>query len=348
MGKYALIGGKLGHSYSPMIHKQLGEYIYELREVDREHLESLLRSDEYGGFNVTIPYKKTVMEYCDEIAPEALQIGSVNVIAKSADGRMIGYNSDYYGFKYLIDDAEIYVDGKKCIVLGTGGASVTVQAVLKNLNAKEVVVISRNGEDNYENIHKHFDAEIIVNATPIGMYPNNGKTLLNLDEFKRCEGVLDVVYNPNKTHIVLDAEARGIPAAGGLAMLVAQAKKTSELLTGKMLDPSVIDTVLAACENEMLNIVLIGHDYAKVAEEGRKLAEAKGKEFVKAEPFDNDEKLRELFEQKGKVISVGESVIDNPENFYIVKENGIVVWVKSEEEDSSSKKRYNTWSDCVL
>ena len=231
MKKFGLIGEKLGHSYSPLIHSKFGDYEYELCEAKEEELEALLKKEEYGGFNITIPYKKTVLKLCDEISDTARAIGSVNTIIRSEDGKLKGYNTDYDGFIYLLKAAKIDVKGMKCMVLGSGGASLTVQTVLADMGASEIVIISRKGENNYENINRHFDSEIIVNTTPVGMYPGNGRTPVNLDDFKNCRGVVDLIYNPNKTKLVLDAMAKSLPATGGLAMLVAQAKESSEFFS---------------------------------------------------------------------------------------------------------------------
>ena len=171
MKKFGLIGEKLGHSYSPLIHSKFGDYDYELLETTEEDLDTLISSKEFGGFNVTIPYKKKVMALCDKVSEKARTIGSVNTIVRQADGRLAGYNTDYFGFQYLLTAAGIQVKGLKCMILGSGGASLTVQAVLEDLGAKEIVVISRKGENNYENIKTHFDSEIIINTTQLVCTP---------------------------------------------------------------------------------------------------------------------------------------------------------------------------------
>ena len=250
MKRFALIGGKLGHSFSPEIHKMLGDYIYELKEAAREDLEDLLGNKEYDGFNVTIPYKKTVMEYCNYIAPEAEKIGSVNVIVRDELGKLKGYNTDYYGFCYLVRKTGIEIKESKCLVLGSGGTSATVRTALSDMGAAEIVMISRSGENNYDNIQNHNDADVIVNTTPVGMFPNIGVSMLDMDMFKQCKGVLDVIYNPVRTKLIEDAQARSIPASGGLAMLVAQAKKTSELFMGNSISDNKIETILSAIEEE--------------------------------------------------------------------------------------------------
>lgn len=230
-----LIGEKLGHSFSPAIHGKLADYEYKLYELSPEQVGPFLEKKEYDGLNVTIPYKKTVIPYCDELTEAAKSIGSVNTIVKRPDGTLLGHNTDYDGFMWLLKNAGADVKGKKAVVLGTGGASVTVQATLRDLGAAQVVVVSRSGEDNYENISRHSDAKIVVNATPVGMYPKTGVSPVDLDVFTALEGVFDVVYNPARTQLLLEAEKRGIPCANGLGMLVAQAKAACERFTGQPL-----------------------------------------------------------------------------------------------------------------
>ena len=228
-----LIGEKLGHSFSPAIHGKLADYEYKLYELSPGQLGPFLEKKEFDGLNVTIPYKKTVIPYCDELTEAAKSIGSVNTIVKRPDGTLLGHNTDYDGIMWLLKNAGAQVKGKKAVVLGTGGASLTVQAALRNLGAAQVVVISRSGEDNYENIARHSDAKILINATPVGMYPKTGVSPVDLDVFTALEGVFDVVYNPAKTQLLLEAEKRGIPCANGLGMLVAQAKAACERFTGQ-------------------------------------------------------------------------------------------------------------------
>ena len=222
---YGLLGEHLPHSFSPQIHSALGNQNYNLFEVAPENIDTFMKKHDFKGINVTIPYKKAVIPYLDVISPEAEKIGAVNTI-KVVDGKLYGDNTDYFGFKYMVEKSGVTIHNKKALVLGSGGASLTVQAVLRDMNAREIVVLSRNGDDNYVNMYiKHTDAEIIVNTTPVGMYPDNLNTLVDLDRFNNLSGVLDVVYNPLKTRLILDAEQRNIPCSAGLSMLVAQAKK---------------------------------------------------------------------------------------------------------------------------
>ncbi len=351
MKKFGLIGGKLGHSYSPLIHSKFGDYRFELLEVGEEELEMLLHNEEYGGFNVTIPYKKKVLQLCDELSDTAQAIGSVNTVVRGENGKLYGYNTDYYGFLYLMKTAGIEPKGKKCLVLGSGGASLTVQAVLRGQEAAEVVVVSRTGENNYENISRHFDSEIIVNTTPVGMYPNNGVSLVNLDDFTRCEGVLDLIYNPNRTKLVLDAMAKSIPASGGLEMLVAQAKQASEFFQNTEIEDEAIDSALDEVRSETLNAILIGMPGAGKTLLGGEIAARMGRKFVDiddmivehegmsiprifAEKGENyfrrveTEMLEQACKQTGLVIATGGGIVKKKVNYNILKQNGVVIWIK--------------------
>lgn len=351
MKKFGLIGGKLGHSYSPLIHSKFGDYQFELLEVKEEELEMLLHNREYGGFNVTIPYKKKVLQLCDVLSDTAEAIGSVNTVVRREDGKLYGYNTDYYGFLYLMKSAGIDPKGKKCLVLGSGGASLTVQAVLRGQEAAEIVVVSRTGENNYENISRHFDSEIIVNTTPVGMYPNNGVSLVNLDDFTRCEGVLDLIYNPNRTKLVLDAMAKSIPASGGLEMLVAQAKQASEFFQNTEIEDEAIDSALDEVRSETLNAILIGMPGAGKTLLGGEIAARMGRKFVdiddmiiehegmsipqifaeKGETYFRrveTEMLEQACKQTGLVIATGGGIVKKKVNYNILKQNGVVIWIK--------------------
>lgn len=351
MKKFGLIGEKLGHSYSPLIHSKFGDYQYDLCEVSEDQLEALLIDDTYGGFNVTMPYKKTVIPHLDELSETAKKIGSVNTIVRLEDGRLIGGNTDYFGFQYLLSANGIEVEGRKCMVLGSGGASLTVRAVLQDLGACEIVVISRNGEDNYENIQKHFDSEVIINTTPVGMYPNNGRAPVNVEDFHHCQGVVDLIYNPNKTKLVLDAMAKSIPACGGLEMLVAQAKDASAMFQGIEIEDEEIDAAYDEVRSEMLNTVLIGMPGAGKTLIGGEIAARMGKKFVDIDDMivaHEGMSIPEIFAQKGEahfrkvetqmleqaciqsglVIGTGGGIVKKKINYNIIKQNGVVIWVK--------------------
>ena len=240
--KCGLLGRKLSHSFSPQIHSFLSDYEYKLYEVEPDDLEVFMKENDLDAFNVTIPYKKDVIQFCDKLSVEAQRLGAVNTVIKENDGTFSGYNTDYYGFLYMIKSLNIQVKGKKSIVLGSGGASQACQCVLNDLGA-DVVDISRLGENDYDNLYKNFDAQIIVNATPVGMYPNVDDCLVELANFKKCEAVLDLIYNPSKTKLLQQAEQQGITFANGLVMLIAQAKKACEFFEGRELEDSIISKI---------------------------------------------------------------------------------------------------------
>lgn len=351
MLKCGLLGEKLGHSYSPQIHSMLADYEYKLFEKSPEELEDFLKSGEFDGLNVTIPYKKSVMPYCAELSPTAAQIGSVNTIVRRSDGSLYGDNTDAFGFENLIVHNGIEVKGKKALVLGTGGASVTAQAVLKNLGAREVVVISRKGEDNYENIAKHADAEIIANTTPVGMYPNNGKAAVDLTQFPKLSGVLDVVYNPARTALLLQAEKLCIPCAGGLYMLVSQAKRSCELFTGKSISDSEIDRIERVLSHQMQNIVIIGMPGSGKTAVSTMLAERLGRKIFDTDTIVSEkagmtipeifaaqgeagfrkletEATAEVGKLSGNIISTGGGVVTVADNYELLHQNGVIVWIE--------------------
>lgn len=351
MYKFALIGGRLGHSYSPLIHSKFGDYEYELCEVEPDDLETLLRSGLYDGFNVTIPYKQKVMEFCDEISNDSRRIGSVNTIVRDDSGRLTGYNTDYFGFRYMLETNRIDPGGQKCVILGSGGSSHTVRTVLEDLGAREIVTVSRTGENNYENMDRNFDAQIIINTTPVGMYPNNLVSLVDLDLFTDCRGVVDLIYNPNRTKLILDAMERGIPCTSGLEMLVAQAWEASELFQGTEIDPEEIPVAVDEVRDAMLNKILIGMPGSGKTMLGRKMAERMGREFVdiddmvaesegmsipeifekKGEPYfrrAETEMLRKACMRRGLVIATGGGIVKNKANYNIIRQNGSVIWIK--------------------
>ena len=329
----------------------LADYEYKLFEKSPEELEDFLKSGEFDGLNVTIPYKKSVMPYCAELSPTAAQIGSVNTIVRRSDGSLYGDNTDAFGFENLIVHNGIEVKGKKALVLGTGGASVTAQAVLKNLGASEVVVISRKGEDNYENIAKHADAEIIANTTPVGMYPNNGKAAVDLTQFPKLSGVLDVVYNPARTALLLQAEKLCIPCAGGLYMLVSQAKRSCELFTGKSILDSEIDRIERVLSHQMQNIVIIGMPGSGKTAVSTMLAERLGRKIFDTDTIVSEkagmtipeifaaqgeagfrkletESTAEVGKLSGNIISTGGGVVTVADNYELLHQNGVIVWIE--------------------
>lgn len=347
---YGLLGETLGHSFSPQIHACLGDYEYKLFEVAPEDLGDFLRSGSFEGLNVTIPYKKAVMPYLAEISENAKVIGSVNTITVLPNGTLRGDNTDYDGFLYLVRRSGIAVNGKKALVLGTGGASLPVKKVLSDLGAREIISISRTGENNYQNLEKHFDADLIVNTTPVGMYPNNLQAPLSLDGFSHLSGVLDIVYNPQKTQLILDAEQRGIPAFSGLTMLVAQAKRAAELFLNTNIDDRKNDEIYETLSRQMKNIVLVGMPGCGKSTVGKALAKRLSRPFFDAdqeivkragksipEIFQTEgeagfrkietEVLFDLCRQSGAVIATGGGAVTVPQNHDILRQNSLVVFL---------------------
>ena len=349
MMKCGLLGRKLGHSYSPWIHSDLGDYSYELFEKEPEELEDFLRSGDFSGINVTVPYKKDVIPYLDVLTSTARKMGAVNTIVRR-DGKLIGHNTDYFGFLTMVHESGLDMAGKKVLVLGSGGASNTVVAVLKELGA-QAVIISRNGENNYSNLYLHEDTAAIVNTTPVGMYPNTGSAPLNIDLFPNLEGVLDVIYNPARTQLLQQAESRGITALNGLLMLVAQAKESAEWFTSSLIDDSVIGRIHKKLRTQMENIILIGMPGCGKSTVGKLLADATGKAFADADQEivslagksipdifaeDGEETFREyetkalsvLGKQSGLVIATGGGCVTKERNYPLLHQNGTVFWLK--------------------
>lgn len=277
-----LLGRKLGHSYSPAIHALLADYSYTLFEKEPEALEEFLKTADFQGLNVTIPYKKDVVQYCAALSPLAAELGSVNTLVRRPDGSLYGDNTDAWGFEAMAKRLGVDYAGKKALVLGSGGASVTVQAVLKHLGCT-VVVISRSGPDNYDNLDRHADAAVLVNTTPVGMYPNVGGSPVELDKLPNLQAVLDVVYNPARTKLILDAEARGIPCESGLYMLVGQAVRASELWTNRKISTETLERVWKTVGGSMKNIVLIGMPGSGKSTVGQQLADKLCRTFVDAD-----------------------------------------------------------------
>ena len=249
--KYGLLGKTLGHSFSPQIHALIGDYPYALYEVAEENVEVFLKETDLAGMNVTIPYKQTVMPYCSFISREAARIGSVNTLVRHQDG-WYGYNTDYDGFRYMVEKAAGYdVNGKKGVIFGSGGAALAVRAALADMGAENLITVSRRGPVFYQDTDLYADAAFIVQATPVGTYPDTDSTVSSLEIFSRAQAVFDLVYNPRKTRMLLEAEEKGMIAQNGLPMLVAQAAKASELFTGKTIDNEMIAQVQKLIEQQL-------------------------------------------------------------------------------------------------
>ena len=361
-GLCGLVGHPLGHSFSPQIHSLIGGYEYRLFDLQPEQLADFFGARNFSAVNVTIPYKTDVMKYCDRISREAQIIGSVNTVVKEKDGTLSGYNTDYFGFKSMVEKAGINVWGKKAVVLGSGGSSRTVVAVLRDFGASETVVISRSGPDNYLNISKHSDARIIVNTTPCGMYPRNGEKALSLSVFTDPEGVCDIVYNPEKTALLLEAEKLRIPYAGGLYMLVAQAVKAAEFFFDTVIDGKKIDSIYRKINFGMRNITLVGMPGCGKSTVGRFIASLTGKKFFDCDDYITEktgatpeeiirsqgeagfrsietEALAELTRMSGAVISCGGGAVTVPENIPLLRQNGKVVYLEREIAELETKGR---------
>lgn len=352
--RFGLLGRKLGHSYSPQIHALLGDYEYPLYEKEPEEIEEFMTSGNFNGMNVTIPYKETVIPYMSQLSDTAKKIGSVNTVTRMPDGKLYGDNTDYYGFSYMLESAGFDVKDKKVIVLGNGGASKTVVCVCTDKGAKEVTVISRRSEtDNYENISKHYDADYIINTTPVGMYPDNGKSPIELELFKSCKGVADLIYNPSKTQLLLDAQKLSIPAVNGLTMLCAQGVKAAESFIGKEFGSDKSTEITKKLEQQMLNIVLVGMPGCGKSTAAKTLSDMLGRELIDTDDLIRENEGREIPEifkdngeeyfrnaetaavkfagkQSGKIIATGGGAILRDENKEALRQNSVVVFLKRE------------------
>ncbi len=346
-----LIGEKLGHSFSPDIHAHLADYSYTLKELSRDELPAFFANRDFDGLNVTIPYKRDVIPLLDCIDAAAKQIGAVNTVVKK-NGRLYGYNTDYYGFSHMLDESGIAVENEKVLVLGSGGASKTAVAVLRDRGAR-VTVISRSGDDHYGNLDRHKDAAAIVNTTPVGMYPNNGLSPISLSDFPACRGVLDLIYNPEKTALLLEAEAKGIPCQNGLSMLVAQAKYAAELFLGEAIPDNTVKSVTETLARSRRNIVLIGMPGCGKTTVGQLLADRlsrrlldtdaiviarKGKNIPSIFKEEGEASFRKYEEmaasvagrETGAVIATGGGIILRKENIPHLRQNGVIVFLRRE------------------
>ena len=345
--EYGLLGETLGHSFSPWIHQALADYDYRLCPTPRAAVEELFRRREFKGLNVTIPYKQTVIPLCDEVDPRAAAIGAVNTVV-NREGRLTGYNTDIDGLIYLAKRAGVEMAGKKVVILGSGGTSRTARAAARELGAADVVVVSRHGEDNYENLSRHADAQVLINTTPVGMYPNCGLAPVSLDDFPNLTGVLDAVYNPLRTALVMAAEERGLPCSCGLPMLVAQARRSAELFTGTSIPDRRLEEVLAELTAQVRNVVLVGMPGCGKSAVGRALAQRLGKEFLDLDQLleaearkpipaifaqEGEDAFRELESRivreagarTGCVLSTGGGVVTRRENYAPLRQNGVII-----------------------
>lgn len=349
---YGLIGYPLGHSFSPQLHQMLGDYPYELRPLKPEQLEDFLLREPFLGVNVTIPYKKAVIPYCARLTERARAIGSVNTLIRQPDGSLLGDNTDLYGLQTLTRQAGVEMGGKKVLILGSGGASLTAQAAARLAGAREIVVVSRQGPESYEGLaRRHADARIVINATPVGMFPQSAAMAADPRDFPALEGALDLIYNPLRSAFVQAAQAMGVPAQGGLTMLAAQAKAAAEGFTGKPIGEEQVERLCAALLAQRRNIALVGMPGAGKTTAGALLAQAMGRPFL-----DLDQQIEEaagmpipqIFERYGEahfrdleaqitaragaetgcVVAAGGGAPLRPENRFALRQNSFVVWLQ--------------------
>ncbi len=351
--KYGLIGKPLGHSFSREIHALIADYDYRLFEIDEDELPRFFQERDFSGINVTIPYKQAVIPFLDEISDEAKKIGAVNTIVKK-EGKLFGFNTDFFGMRALIKSAGLDLENKTVLILGTGGTSKTAVEVSKSLGATEVVKVSRKKSSDtvtYDEAYKKFSgADVIINTTPVGMFPNADKTPVDIKKFKKLQGVIDAVYNPIRTNFVLDAESIGAKGRGGLYMLVAQAVYASALFLDKTADESVIDKTYARILKEKRNIVLCGMPSSGKTTVGKALANDFGKRFIDTDDvvvekrkesisdifekygegeFRKEERLaiEELSKENGLVIATGGGAVLDENNVRALRRNGVILFL---------------------
>ena len=355
MKKYGCIGKKLTHSFSKEIHAKLADYEYELIELSEDEIADFFGKKDFSAINITIPYKQTVIPFLDSMSDVAKRIGAVNTIVNK-DGRLYGYNTDYYGMKALIEKIGIDMKGRKVLILGTGGTSKTAQVLTADMGASEVLTVSRSKSENYityeEAVNEHSDAQVIINTTPAGMYPDCESQPIDVSVFEKLEGVVDAVYNPLCTNLVMNAKARGIKADCGLYMLVMQAVVAVEKFLDKEIPKTVADGVFREIYASKENIILTGMPGSGKSTVGR-LLEIDGFSFV-----DTDEEIvrrcgcaiKDLISEKGEkyfrdketevikdvsskgcqIISTGGGVILRKENVKALKRNGRIFFINAD------------------
>lgn len=351
--KYGLIGEHLTHSYSCEIHAQIADYEYELHELKPSELGEFLTKREFNAINVTIPYKQDVIPYLDEISETAKRIGAVNTIVNRG-GKLYGDNTDFAGMLALAKHIGVDMKGRKVLILGTGGASKTGHALAEYMGAESVYYVSRSGKNGsitYEQaVTEHSDAQVIINATPVGMFPKQDGRPIDISAFPKLEGVLDAIYNPLRTNLVLDAQEKGIPAEGGLYMLSAQAVHAAAVFQDIPLDESLVDKAFKSVKNDKQNIVLIGMPSSGKTTVGKILSEKCGKELADTDEYIvkkigmpisdffarfgeaefrkiEKETVAELAATGGKVIATGGGAVLDPENVRSLKQNGVLVFL---------------------
>lgn len=359
--EFGLIGEKLGHSYSPRIHRFFGDYDYRLYPMSREELIAALKTRRFRGLNITIPYKKDVLPYCDEISPSVIETGSANTLY-FRQGRLCCDNTDLPGMQSMLNRAGISLAGKKAVILGSGGTSLTAQALCRREGARETVVVSRSGPVTYGDLYtRHADADVIINATPVGMYPNNLISPVDLSAFPRLSGAADVIYNPARTAFLMDAAERGVRSADGLWMLVCQAWHAAKLFLNRDIPEDSLLSAYRAVRRDCLNLALVGMPGSGKTTLGREAARMLGKRFVdldaeiekrfgpipeifraRGEAAFRDmesEIIREYGKENGLVISAGGGAVLRRENVRAIKQNAVIAWVRRPLEALSTEGR---------
>ncbi|MBO5869164.1 MAG: shikimate dehydrogenase, partial [Clostridia bacterium] len=355
MKKYGCIGKKLTHSFSKEIHQSLADYNYDLIELGEEEIARFFEEKDFSAINVTIPYKQTVMQYLDSVSDIAKRIGAVNTIV-NRDGMLFGYNTDYYGMKSLIERVGLDLKGKKVLILGTGGTSKTANVVATDMGAVEILTVSRRKSNEYityeEATTLHSDANVIINTTPSGMYPDCESKPIDISPFSQLEGVIDAVYNPLCTNLVLDAKENGIKAEGGLYMLVMQAVVAVEKFLDTKIEKKVADDVFASVFASKENIILTGMPGSGKSTVGQ-LLNVDGFEFIdtdteiekrcgctikelieeKGENFFREleaEVIRDVSSKNSRIISTGGGAVLREENVRCLKRNGRIFFIDAD------------------
>lgn len=351
--KYGLIGEHLTHSFSKIIHEEIGDYVYEIKEIEPKKVDSFMKSRDFTAINVTIPYKETVIPYLDYIDDSAKKIGAVNTVVNK-NGKLYGYNTDYSGMKALVNKIGLEIKGKKILIIGTGGTSKTATAVVSDMGASQIIYVSHTeaeGAYSYDEIYAgHTDVEIIFNTSPVGMFPKNDGVPIDLAKFPRLEGLLDVVYNPLRTNLVIEAQKRGINAEGGLYMLVSQAIYAYEHFMDTSVDKSLCDSIFNKILSQKDNIILTGMPSSGKTTIGKLLAEITGKTFI-----DTDDEIvkkigmdipsyfskygeaefrkvetqviKEISPENSLIIATGGGAILNYDNIRCLKQNGKIYFL---------------------
>lgn len=351
--RYGLIGEKLGHSFSKDIHERIADYTFDLIPLSKEEFKEFMEKKEFAAINVTIPYKKDVIPYLDEMDEHAKAIGAVNTIVNQ-NGKLKGYNTDFTGFLYMVKKHNVHMEEKKVLIIGNGGASAAIQAVVRHEKAGQMVivdVVTGNGAISYDEMFSsHLDAEIIINTSPIGMYPRIGNAPIDISMFHKCEAVMDVIYNPILTRLCFEAQEMDIKRVNGLEMLIAQAKQSVEFFLDKKIDDQIIDDIYQDMLKERCNIVLIGMPSAGKTTIGKMLEERMQKEFIDLDDVIIEKagkSIPEIFEESGeagfraieteaaievsklnnKIIATGGGTIKHKVNMDYLRQNGITIFI---------------------